>query len=98
MLGFENALVFALTEPEKTGRLIVADEGLGIRKEDQEKLFSPDKHISTHGTSNETGAGLGLIIAQEFILLNEGHIDLESSPGEGSTFTITLPGKDESIT
>ena len=78
--------------------LIVADEGLGIRKEDQEKLFSPDKHISTHGTSNETGAGLGLIIAQEFILLNEGHIDLESSPGEGSTFTITLPGKDESIT
>lgn len=77
--------------------LIIADEGIGIRKEDQEKLFRPDKHLSTRGTSNETGAGLGLIIAQEFILLNEGHIDLESSPGEGSTFTVTLPGKDKSI-
>ncbi len=77
--------------------LIIADEGIGIRKEDQEKLFRPDKHLSTRGTSNETGAGLGLIIAQEFILLNEGHIDLESSPGEGTTFTVTLPGKDKSI-
>ena len=83
----------------KKGKAIlnIADEGIGIRKEDQEKLFRPDKHLSTRGTSNETGAGLGLIIAQEFILLNEGRIDLESSPGKGSTFTITLPGKDKSI-
>ena len=73
--------------------LIVADEGVGIQKKDQDKLFRPDIHISTRGTSNETGAGLGLIITREFILLNEGSIDLESSPGKGSTFTITLPAK-----
>ncbi|MEA1896241.1 MAG: tetratricopeptide repeat-containing sensor histidine kinase [Bacteroidota bacterium] len=77
--------------------IVIADEGIGIQKEDQEKLFRPDEHISTQGTSNETGAGLGLIIAQEFIILNEGLIDLESSPGVGSTFTITLPGSDKSI-
>ena len=77
--------------------LVVADEGVGIQKEDQKKLFRPDMHISTRGTANETGAGLGLIITQEFILLNKGSIDLESSPGKGSTFTITLPVKDKLI-
>jgi len=77
--------------------IIVGDEGVGIQKEDQEKLFRPDKHISTRGTSNETGAGLGLIITKEFVQLNEGSIDLESSPGKGSTFTITLPVRDKSI-
>ncbi len=77
--------------------ITVADEGVGIKKLDQEKLFRSDNHISTRGTSNETGAGLGLIITKEFVLLNEGSIDLQSNHGKGSTFTITLPVRDKSI-
>lgn len=96
----QNAIKFSpsgskisLSASSKHGKTIlgIADEGVGISKEDQGKIFRTDRHISTRGTSNEPGAGLGLIITREFILLNEGSIELKSSPGKGSTFTITLP-------
>jgi len=99
----QNAIKFSpsgskiqLTGLSKQGQTIisVADEGVGINVEDRGKIFHSDIHLSTPGTSNETGAGLGLIITREFILLNNGSIDLKSSPGKGSTFTITLPARE----
>ena len=77
----------------KNGKIIVvvSDTGRGISPEDQEKLFRTDLHFTTKGTSNERGTGLGLIIAKEFVELNDGYIDMESQVGKGSNFNIILP-------
>ncbi len=69
----------------------IKDNGVGISKENLLKLLNPNEHITTHGTKKEKGAGLGLIICKEFIEKNNGTIRVESKPGEGSTFFITLP-------
>ncbi len=69
----------------------VVDNGVGIRPEKLEKLFSIDANIASHGTAGEEGTGLGLILCKEFIEKNEGKIRVESEECIGSTFTITLP-------
>ena len=69
----------------------VVDSGIGINKENIKKLFRPDVHHTTPGTSNEKGTGLGLIICKEFIHKNNGRIWVESEPGKGSKFNFTLP-------
>ncbi|MBN2104069.1 hybrid sensor histidine kinase/response regulator [bacterium] len=69
----------------------VADTGVGIPDEIQNQLFKVGNHISTIGTENEEGSGLGLILCYEFIKRNQGHIRIESEPGKGSRFLFTLP-------
>lgn len=69
----------------------VADEGIGIQPEIQNKLFDANEVVSTPGTTGESGSGLGLVICNEFITKNNGTIEVESEPGNGSTFTVTLP-------
>lgn len=73
--------------------LIFKDTGVGMSKEVSKHLFDLTKNKSTNGTNNEIGTGLGLIITKEFILKNNGKIIVESIPGEGSIFRITLPRK-----
>lgn len=68
----------------------VADQGVGISKKNQEKLFNIDQSFTTQGTKHEKGSGLGLIICKEFIELNQGKIWVESIPGSGSVFKFTL--------
>jgi two-component system, sensor histidine kinase and response regulator len=73
-------------------RISVTDSGIGISKEDQERLFRIDGKIrSRPGTSNETGSGLGLILCREFLNMMGGTISVDSEPGKGSRFTFTLP-------
>ena len=55
------------------------------------KLFKIDEHHSTLGTAEETGSGLGLIMCQELVHMNDGEIEVESVVGEGSVFTVLLP-------
>ncbi|MGE0088893.1 MAG: ATP-binding protein [Bacteroidales bacterium] len=69
----------------------IIDNGVGMRKEDQEKLFRINKHHTTQGTSNEAGSGLGLILCKEFVERNGGKIWVESDLNKGSTFSFTLP-------
>ncbi|MBE0650414.1 MAG: PAS domain S-box protein [Bacteroidales bacterium] len=71
----------------------VKDNGVGIDKENQDKLFRIDESYSNPGTLNEKGTGLGLLICKEFIEKNGGSIWVESEPGKGSTFNFTLPSK-----
>ena len=66
------------------------DTGVGIDPNNIRKLFAEDT-FTTNGTQQETGTGLGLRICKELIDLNKGMIDVESNPGEGSIFYITLP-------
>jgi two-component system sensor histidine kinase/response regulator len=69
----------------------ITDTGIGIKPQNLDKLFRIDLNYSTHGTADENGTGLGLILCKEFINRNEGDIWVESTFGEGSTFKFTLP-------
>ncbi|MBE0646735.1 MAG: ATP-binding protein, partial [Bacteroidales bacterium] len=69
----------------------VRDSGIGISKEDIDKLFRIDSKFSTRGTADEKGTGLGLILCKEFVEKHGGKIWVESELGKGSTFRFTLP-------
>lgn len=63
----------------------VTDTGPGIAMEDRERIFNP------FVTTRDTGTGLGLAITQRIIQSHDGHIVLDSTPGQGSSFTLFLP-------
>lgn len=67
------------------------DSGIGITPDVTEKLFDSSVTHTTPGTNNEKGTGLGLKLVKRFIDKNGGTITLESTPGIGTTFIITLP-------
>lgn len=69
----------------------ISDNGKGILPDDLKRIFDDSGHQTTRGTANETGSGLGLLLAKDFIRRNNGLIWVESKPGKGSLFTITLP-------
>lgn len=72
--------------------ITVTDHGTGIPPEALDKLFNlSEQTITTKGTANEKGTGLGLILCREFIEKNGGSIAAKSEMGKGSTFSIILP-------
>ena len=71
--------------------LHIIDTGIGMSSETIKKLFKIDEDISTNGTNNEKGTGLGLILCKEFINKNGGDISVKSEIGKGSEFIISLP-------
>lgn len=72
-------------------KITVADNGVGMDQETQKSLFHIDTTVTTTGTANEKGTGLGLIICKEFIEKHGGRIRVESEPGKGSKFIFNLP-------
>jgi len=76
---------------DKFIEICISDNGVGINKADISKLFAIDSNISTKGTNNEEGSGLGLILCKEFIVQNGGSIKVESEINKGSTFIFTVP-------
>ena len=75
--------------------ILVSDTGIGIEKEDIDKLFKVETNFSSSGTLDEKGTGLGLILCKDFITLNKGEIWIESIINKGTTFHFTLPKTDE---
>ncbi len=71
--------------------LLVEDTGIGLSKEQAAELFRLKKNVSTPGTADEKGTGLGLIISKEFIEANKGTFLIESEPGRGTRTSFTLP-------
>jgi signal transduction histidine kinase len=69
----------------------VTDTGVGISKENMDKLFRIDQQLRSSGTANEKGTGLGLILCKELVDKHGGRIWVESDPGKGSKFCFTLP-------
>ncbi len=69
----------------------VKDTGIGIPKNNLEYIFKIDSNISTQGTADEYGTGLGLIISKEFVEKNEGTIVVNSKEGIGTEFIFTIP-------
>ncbi len=78
------------TPEEDTVELWIADIGVGISPDNQTKLFSVGSKLSTVGTKGEKGTGLGLILAQEFMTLNNGSLRLLESSSKGTTFSVQL--------
>jgi DNA-binding response OmpR family regulator len=68
--------------------LTVADTGDGIDADEQELVFDRF-YRATDG--NEQGAGIGLAVVTDLVHAHHGHLDLDSTPGQGSTFTVTVP-------
>ncbi len=79
------------TKSDKFVRISVEDTGVGIPENKIKDLFKIGKNISTKGTENETGTGLGLILTKEFVEKNSGKIEVKSKPGQGTVFTVLLP-------
>ncbi len=91
--GGEILITIDRKETEKIPEsfFMIEDYGVGISPEKQDKLFTITENISTTGTEQETGTGLGLILCKEFVELHGGKIWAESEPGKGSTFCFTIP-------
>ena len=69
--------------------LTVADDGPGIPEEDQKRIFEP------FFTTKFSGTGLGLAISRRLVEQHGGRLQVESAPGEGTTFFIILPALDD---
>ena len=69
----------------------ISDNGVGIKPENITKLFNISEVITTKGTAEETGTGLGLLLCKEFVEKHGGKIWVESEVGKGSEFKFTLP-------
>jgi signal transduction histidine kinase len=75
------------------GRAVVAvsDQGVGIAPEDAGRLFTRFGRIVTPATAGISGTGLGLYLARDLARRHDGDVTVESAPGRGATFTLTLP-------
>ena len=84
-----------LNEEKKPGKYVQAtirDEGVGIDKKDLPRIFDP--YFST----KQTGRGLGLATVYSIVTKHDGHIQVDSNVGQGTTFTLCLPAVDEEPT
>lgn len=69
----------------------VTDNGVGMKQEVIDKLFSFSRTNSSIGTANEAGTGLGLILCKDFVDKHNGKIWVESNIGEGTTVSFSIP-------
>ncbi|HSC40552.1 MAG TPA: HAMP domain-containing sensor histidine kinase, partial [Chitinophagaceae bacterium] len=87
-----NTITISASATNAVTTISVADNGIGIPPETLEKL-NQGQMISTFGTAQEKGIGLGLRLCYELAKLNNGLLTVQSKPGEGSIFYLTLPCK-----
>ena len=76
---------------EKEWIILVKDSGIGMSPELLNQVLQGESRNADHPKNPESGSGLGLLITQNFIKMLGGRISAESTPGEGSTFSIHLP-------
>ncbi|WP_422080449.1 tetratricopeptide repeat-containing sensor histidine kinase [Ulvibacterium sp.] len=88
----ENGMITVkATEKNKHWEISVRDNGIGMDRETQGKIFEDNHNITTYGTNNEKGTGLGLSLCKEMVEKNGGRIWVESYLRKGSTFFFTVP-------
>jgi len=82
--------LFAKSINNEQVQITVSDNGIGIPEKIKNELFSLGKNLTSFGTEEEKGTGLGLILCNDFLKLNNGQIEIDSKVGVGTTVTITL--------
>lgn len=82
--------VSARTE-EEFAFVTIADDGPGIPQDKQKAIFEEFSQLAPSGQRREGGIGLGLARTKRLVELQGGKIAVQSAPGEGSTFTFSLP-------
>jgi len=75
-------------KPGRYVQMTFQDTGIGIKEEDMPRIFDP--YFTTKGRGRR-GAGLGLAVTQSILKNHEGHIEVRSTPGKGTTFEVYLP-------
>ena len=85
-----GTVVLELAEGEGSARLSVVDSGVGISADDQARLFSSFTQVGDPRRRPE-GTGLGLHLSQRLAAMMGARIEMESTPGVGSRFTLVLP-------
>jgi signal transduction histidine kinase/DNA-binding response OmpR family regulator/ligand-binding sensor domain-containing protein len=75
---------------DETVSVAVIDRGIGIAPEHLEEIFDEFRQVDSSAT-RQSGTGLGLSLVKKFVQLQRGKVEVESTFGEGSTFTFTLP-------
>lgn len=87
-----DSIKVGVIEEESHLTVKITDTGIGMSEKQRKTLLNSSKeNISTKGTDNEEGTGLGFAICKDFIQRNDGMIYIESKEGIGSTFSFTVP-------
>ncbi|MTV38936.1 hybrid sensor histidine kinase/response regulator [Duganella radicis] len=90
--GCQKPVQVTLTVDQDWARVDVRDCGSGIAPDKQDKIFEPyERGVGSEGPA---GLGLGLYISRQLAEVHEGSLTLQSKPGEGSVFSLTLPRRD----
>lgn len=93
----QSITLWARRNAEGGAEIGVTDHGPGISLENQNLLFERFRQVGDSQYGANSGFGLGLNIARDLVALNLGQIHLVSSPGQGSTFSFTLPADDSRV-
>jgi len=90
----EGGVVTLAVEPKSAGLIIrVSDTGIGISKEDIERLAQPFEQIDSDHSRQHEGTGLGLALSKSLVELHGGNFTIESVVGQGTTVIFTLPNR-----
>jgi len=87
----ELNIYVTLDDHGEAAKFSVRDEGPGISPEDQKKMFNGFEKLKPRPTAGEKSTGLGLTIVKKMVEAHQGSLMVESKPGQGSTFSFTLP-------
>ncbi len=80
-----------MKQEEKGIEIIVADNGMGIKKEDQKKIFEMFTRSSENRPMGGMSFGVGLTVCKHLIDLHQGQISVKSKPGQGTAFKVRIP-------
>jgi signal transduction histidine kinase len=81
----------SLRKGDEAAQIEIADDGVGIAPERMADLYELRDNKSTRGTAREKGTGLGLVLVKEMVHLSGGTLSVTSTPGAGTTVSLTLP-------
>jgi signal transduction histidine kinase len=87
--GANRPIRASVTTEGERARLTIRDFGIGIAREDQERIF--ERFARAVSVTHYGGLGLGLYIARRVVEAHHGTIRVESTPGAGATFVVDLP-------